>query len=126
MKSLFFDKNSKIDKTLYIIAKRQRENIPIDIRDVKGIKTSTDKNQRYLKTYFKNPYSTKLKNLKERDDFLDTYSRSQKLDQDQMSNLKKSIETEVQISTKALDIRLCHCLSSYFTILRMKKHFPIF
>ncbi|KAL6071572.1 hypothetical protein STEG23_024543, partial [Scotinomys teguina] len=66
-KSWFFEKINKIDKPLSRLTKRQRESIQINkIRNEIGdITTNNEEIQRIIRSYFKNLYSTKLKNLEE-------------------------------------------------------------
>ncbi|KAL6088019.1 hypothetical protein STEG23_035602 [Scotinomys teguina] len=94
-KSWFFEKINKIDKPLSRLTKRQRESIQINkIRNEIGdITTDNEEIQRIIRSYFKNLYSTKLKNLKEMDKFLDRY-HIPKLDQDQIDNLNRPITPE--------------------------------
>ena len=86
--SLFFEKISKTDKPLSKLIKRQRKNIQINkIRNEKGvIITGTVELQRIIRSYYKNMYLAKLKNVKEMDNFLDRY-HIPKLNQDQVDNL---------------------------------------
>ena len=61
------------------------------IRNEKGdITADTEEIQRIFRSYFENLYSTKVKNLKEIDDFLDRYHLP-KLNQEQISNLNRPI-----------------------------------
>ncbi|KAL6045330.1 hypothetical protein STEG23_032568 [Scotinomys teguina] len=94
-KSWFFEKISKIDKTLSRLTKRQRESIQINkIRNEIGVITTDNKEiQRIIRSYFKNLYSTKLENLEGMDKFLDRYHIT-KLDQDQIDNLNRPITPE--------------------------------
>ena len=70
-KSWFFEKLNKIDKPWPKLIKRQRENMQNNkIKNVKGDIVDTKEIQRIIKSYFKNLYSTKLKNLKEMNNFL--------------------------------------------------------
>jgi hypothetical protein len=65
MKTWFFGKIKEIDKPLAKPTRRQRENIQISkIRSEKeDIIVDAKENQRIIRTYYKNLYSTKLKNL---------------------------------------------------------------
>ena len=55
--------------------KRHRENIKINnTRNKKGnLTTDTEETQRIIRSYFKNLYPTKLKDLEEMDNFMDRY-----------------------------------------------------
>ena len=74
-KSYFFMKINKIDKPLSKLSKRQRECMLINkIRNEKGdITTDIEEIQRIIRSHFENLYSTKFKNLKEMDNFLNRY-----------------------------------------------------
>ena len=70
----FFKKINKIDKPLFQLTKRQRENIQINkISNEKGDIIDTEEIQRIIRSYYKNLYSTKLENIKEIDNFLNRY-----------------------------------------------------
>ena len=71
-RSWFFEKINKIDKLIARLTRGQRDSIQINkIRSEKGdITTDTEEIQRIIRSYIKSLYSTKLKNLNERDDFL--------------------------------------------------------
>ena len=58
------------------------------INEKRDITTDTEEIQRFIRSYYKSLYSTKLKNVK--DNFLDRYN-IQKLNQDQMNNLNRPI-----------------------------------
>lgn len=47
--------------------------IPLIKLEEKGEKTNMKRNQRIISTYFKNPYFSKLENLKEINEILDMY-----------------------------------------------------
>ena len=95
-------KSNKIDKPLFKLIKMQRKNIQINkIRNENGdITIDTKEIQTIIRSYYKSLYSTKLKNVKEMDNFLDKY-HIPKLNQDQVSNLNrfiscKEIETVIK------------------------------
>ena len=92
-KSWFFEKINKIDKTLARLSRGQRESIQINkIRKESGdITTEPEEIQEIIRSYYyKNLYSTKLENLEEMDEFLDTYKIT-KLTQDQVNHLNNAI-----------------------------------
>jgi hypothetical protein len=93
-KSWLFEKIKKIDKPLSKPTKGQRYSIQINkIRNEKGdITTDTEDINRIIRSYFKNLYSTKLKNLNKMQDFL---GRSQlpKLNQDHIKLSLQSLDT---------------------------------
>ena len=76
----------------------------MDLRNLipNNITTDTKDIQRIIRSYYKNVYSTKLKNVKEMDNFLDRY-HIPKLNQDQVSNLNKPIMCkEIEVVIKNL------------------------
>ena len=65
----FFEKIDKIDKPLAKLTRRLSIQIN-EISNEKGdITTDTEKSQKIIRSYLKNPYPTKLKNLNNMDDF---------------------------------------------------------
>lgn len=56
----------------------------------KGEKTDMKRNQRIISTYFKNPYFSKLENLKEINEILDMYDLP-KLNQEYINTLNRLI-----------------------------------
>lgn len=76
MKSWPFEK-IKTDKLFAKLIKRQRKKIQINkIIDEKwDITKDMEKIQRFIRTYFKNLYSTKKKNSNKVDEFLDKHDR---------------------------------------------------
>lgn len=74
-KSSFFEKINMIDKALAKLTERQSDSSQINkIRMEKGaITTDTEEIQWIIRSYFKSLYSTKLENLNEMDDFLDSF-----------------------------------------------------
>jgi hypothetical protein len=70
----FFEKFNKIDKPLAKLTRGHRNSIQINkIRSEKGDITITMEIQKIISSYSKSLYSTKLENLSEMDNFLDTY-----------------------------------------------------
>lgn len=63
-------KISKFDKAFYKLTKRQGISILIQLGD---ITIDTEEIERITRTYFKDLNSTKLENIKEIDNFLNTY-----------------------------------------------------
>jgi hypothetical protein len=75
MRSLFFEKTTKIDKPLARLTRGHRESILIKkIRNEKGdITTDPEEIQNTIISFYKRIYSTKLENLDEMNKFLDRY-----------------------------------------------------
>jgi len=73
-RSWFFEKINKIDKHLARLTRGHRECIQINkIRNEKGdIKSETEEIQRIMRSYYQSLYSTKLENLDEITNFIDT------------------------------------------------------
>ena len=67
-------KSTNIDESLTRLTKGYRDSIQINkIRNEKGdIRTETLEIQKIIRSYYKSLYSTKLENLDEMDNFLDT------------------------------------------------------
>jgi hypothetical protein len=74
-RSLLFDKLNKIYKPLGRITTGHRDSIQINkIRNEKGdITIETEESLKTIISYYKSLYSTKLKNLDEKDNFLVRY-----------------------------------------------------
>ena len=72
-RSIFFEKINKIDKPLPRLTRGHRDSILINkIRNEKeDITTEPEDIQNIIRSYYKRLYSTKLKNLDEKDNFLD-------------------------------------------------------
>jgi hypothetical protein len=72
---LFFKKINKIDKLLARLAREHRDSILINkIRNEHGdMTTEPEEIQNIIKSYPKRPYTTKLENLDEMDNFLHRY-----------------------------------------------------
>ena len=86
------------------LIKRQKENNKINkIRNEKGdITTDKEEIQRIIGSYYKNLYSTNLENIKEMNNFLDSYDIP-KLSQDQVNNLNRPITCkEIEAVIKSL------------------------
>jgi len=98
----FFEKINKIDKPLDKLTKRPRDIQINKIRNEKeDITTKREKIQKIIiRSYYKNLYSTKLKNLDEMDDFLDRH-HVPKLNQEQINYLNRPISPK-QIVIKSL------------------------
>lgn len=69
--------------------------------EMRNSTTDTEEIQRIIKTCFNNSYSTKLKNLKEINGFTYAYELP-KLNQDQIKNLRRSINPSVEATIKSL------------------------
>jgi hypothetical protein len=83
MNSCFFEKLNKIDKPLARLTRGHKDSIQINkTKTEKGDITDIEVIRRIIRSYFKNLYSTKLKNLNQIGDFLDRYHLP-KLNQDQ-------------------------------------------
>jgi hypothetical protein len=72
-RSWFFEKINKVDKPSARLIRRHRDSILINkIRNEKGyITTESEEIQNIIRSYYKSPYSTKLEDLDEMDNFLD-------------------------------------------------------
>jgi hypothetical protein len=73
-RSWFFEKINKIDKPLARITRGHRDSILINkIKNEKGeITTEPEEIQNIIRSYYKRLYATKLENLDEMDNFLDS------------------------------------------------------
>ena len=91
-RSRFFEKINKIDKPLARLTRGHRDSTLINkIRNEKeDITTDPEEIENIIRSYYKRPYSTKLENLDEMDNFLDRY-QVPKLNQDQINNLNGPI-----------------------------------
>jgi hypothetical protein len=74
-KSWYIDKINTIDKPLVKLTKRRKDKTQVNkIRGEKeNITTNIDEIQKIIWEYFKNLYSSKVKNEEEIDNFHDTY-----------------------------------------------------
>jgi hypothetical protein len=88
MRSWFFEKINKLDKTLARLSRGHRESILINkIRNEKGdIAPDREEIQNTIRFFYKRLYSTKLENLDEMDKILDRY-QVPKFNQDQVNDL---------------------------------------
>ena len=87
-RSWFFEKINNIDKPLARPTRGHRDNILINkIRNEKGDRATESEE---IKTILRACYSTKLENLDEIDNFLNTY-QVPKLNQDQINDLNNPI-----------------------------------
>jgi hypothetical protein len=103
LRSWYFEKINKIDKTLARLTRGHRESILINkIRNEKGdITTETEEIQNTIRSFYKRLYSTKLENLHEMYKFVDRY-QVPKLNHDQVHDLNSPIylkEIEAVISS---------------------------
>ena len=75
------EKINKTDKPLARLTKGHRDTILINkIRNENGgITRETKEIQKIIRSYYKNPYSTKIENLDEMDNFLDRYQTPKSL-----------------------------------------------
>jgi hypothetical protein len=100
---LFFEKINNIDKPLTRLTKRHRDSILVNkIRNERGdIATEHEEIQRFIRSYYKRLYSTKLENLDEMNNFLDRY-QVPKLSPSQINDLNSPIypkEIEADINS---------------------------
>jgi hypothetical protein len=91
-KSWFFEKINKIDKPLARLTRGHRDNFLINnIRNEKeDITIEPEEIQSIIRSYYKRLYSTKLENVDEMDNFLNSY-QVPKLNQDQINDLNRPI-----------------------------------
>jgi hypothetical protein len=74
IRSWFFEKINKIDKTLAKLFRGHRDSIQISkIRNETGDITESEETQNIIRSYYKSLYSTKMENLDEIGNFLDRY-----------------------------------------------------
>jgi hypothetical protein len=92
MRSWFFEKINKIDKTLARLTRGHKDSILINkIRNEKGdITTDPEEIQNTIRSFYKRLYSTKLEKLDEMDKFLERY-QVPKLNQDQVNDINSPI-----------------------------------
>jgi hypothetical protein len=91
-RSWFFEKINMIDKPLARLTRGHRDSIQINkFRNERGdIKTDAQKLKKIIRSCYKNLHSTKLENLDEMDNFLDSY-QVPKLNHDQINHLNSPI-----------------------------------
>jgi hypothetical protein len=91
-RSCFFENIDKICKPLPRLNRGHRDNILINkIRNEKGdITTETEEIQKFIRSYYKSLYSTKLENVDKMDNFLDRY-QVLKLNQYQINDVNSPI-----------------------------------
>ena len=92
IKSWFFEKINKIDKTLCRLIKKNREKNQIDrIRNEKGeVTTDNAEIQRIIRDYYEQLYGNKMDNLEEMDRFLEKF------------NLLRLNQKEIEISNNLI------------------------
>ena len=103
-KSWFFERINKIDKSLAILIKKQREKTQINkIRNENGeITTDNTEIQRIIRDYYQKLHANKMDNLEEMDKFLEKYNFP-KLNQEEIENLNRPItSTEMETVIKTL------------------------
>ena len=94
IRSCFFEKKiNKMDKPLARLTRGHRDSIQINKfrNETEDITTETWKFQEIIRSYYKTLYSTKLENMDEMDNFLDTYE-SPTLKQDHINHLNSPIQ----------------------------------
>ena len=104
VKSWFFERINKIDKSLARLIKKQREKSQINrIRNENGeITTDNTEIQIILRDYYQHLYANKMGNLEEIDKFLEKYNFP-KLNQKEIENLNRPItSTEIETVIKNL------------------------
>lgn len=69
---ILWERNNNINKLLVKLSKKKKWYKLMKLEE-KGEKTDMKRNQRIISTYFKNPYFSKLENLKEINEILDMY-----------------------------------------------------
>ena len=110
MKGSFFEKTSKMDKSLARLIKENSERIQIKkIRNEKGkITTDTTEIQQGISNYYKQLHANKMNNMEEVNKFLERYNLP-RLNEEEIENTNRAItsnETETAIQnllTKAHD-----------------------
>ena len=98
LKSWFFEKINKINKSLARLIEKQREKNQINkIRNENGeITTDNTEIQRIIRDYYQQIYANKMDNFKEMDKFLEKYNFP-KLSQEAIENLNRPIiSTEIE------------------------------
>ena len=102
-KSWFFEKISKIDKTLPRLSKKKSEKTQINrIRNEKEVTTDTAEIQRIMSDYYKQLYANKMDNLEEIDKFLEKHNLP-RLNQEEIENINRPItSTEMETVIKNL------------------------
>jgi hypothetical protein len=88
-RSWFFEKINKIDKPLARLTREHKDSIQTNKNKNEKGNITTDI-QKIIRSYYKSPYSTKLENLDEMDNFQDRY-QTPKLNQNQINHLNNPI-----------------------------------
>ena len=104
MKSWFFEKIDKIDKSLARLIKQKRERTQINkIRNEKGeVTMDITEIQRSIRDYYMQLYANKTENLEEMDKFLEKYNLP-RLNQDEIETMNGPItRTEIETVIKKL------------------------
>ena len=104
IKSWFFEKINKTDKSLPRFIKRKRERTQINnIRIEKGeVAMDTTEIQRIIRDYYKQLYANKMNKLEEMYKFLETYNLPT-LNQEEIGNMNRPItSTEIETVIKKL------------------------
>ena len=99
MKSWFFEKNNKIDKSLARLIKKNRERTQINkIRNEKGeVTKDITEIQRIIRDYYMQLYANKTEILEEMDKFLEKYNLP-RLNQDEIEKMNGPItRTEIEL-----------------------------
>lgn len=87
-KTWFFEKINKTDKPLAVLIKKKRERTQMNkiMNEREEITTDTTEIQTIIREYYEKLYTNKLGNLKEIDEFLETY-KIPNLKQEEIENL---------------------------------------
>ena len=91
----FFERINKTDKSLARLIQKNRERTQINnIMNEKGeVTTNANESGRIIRNFYQQLYANKLSNLKEKDDFLETY-KLPRLKQEEIDFLNRTINYE--------------------------------